>query len=143
LFKPVEKPETGSHGTRLVTVYEATGEEMLIKGPAYDPKGRTPDHLDAATGAFALTHGIPRAFWEAWLEQNKDSDLVKSRHLFACAEGDDASIKAETKDLQSHKTGLEPLIVDSDPRKMDPRIQRDVGRRAGIIGIGTADTSDM
>jgi hypothetical protein len=49
-------------------------------GPRYKVLG-TRD--EPSPGGFALTRGVPRAFWEAWVEQNRGRDYVVHRHVFA------------------------------------------------------------
>jgi hypothetical protein len=61
---------------------------------------------------FALTHGIPKAFWDEWVEQNKDADFIVNRMLFAHAET--ASAIAQSKEMEAEKSGLERM----DPKEI-------------------------
>jgi uncharacterized protein YfiM (DUF2279 family) len=61
---------------------------------------------------FALTHGIPKAFWDEWVEQNKDADFIVNKMLFA--HGEAASAVAQSKEMEAEKSGLERL----DPKEI-------------------------
>lgn len=64
-------------------------------------RGSTPD-----TG-YALTSGVPRDLWEAWLSQNKTSPLVANRHVYASSTESRAADEArEYKDIRSGLQGL-------------------------------------
>ncbi len=61
---------------------------------------------------FAITHGIPKAFWEEWLDQQGNSDIVRNGMIFA--HSDLASVTAHAKENENEKSGLERL----DPADM-------------------------
>lgn len=67
---------------------------------------------------YAITHGIPKAFWDEWLEQNKDADFVVNGMLFAHAET--ASTMAEAREKEKERSGLERL----DPKKLPKGIEQ-------------------
>ena len=58
-------------------------------------------------GGFAITEGCPKDIWEGWLEQNKDSLLIKNGVLFAYK--DRNSVMTEVKKRAEVLSGLEPL----------------------------------
>lgn len=64
-------------------------------------------------GGYALTSNIPADSWEAWLAQNKDTDLVKKNLIFAMARGDSAASKG--REMGEIKSGLERLDPDNLP----------------------------
>jgi len=70
--------------------------------------------IPSQLGGYALTHNIPRDFWEKWLEQNKDSDLVKNKLIFASSRADE--IEGLRADNKGQKSGLEPIDPKSPPR---------------------------
>lgn len=77
------------------------------------------------SSGYAMTPGIPKAFWDEWLEQNKDAAFVKNGMLFAHAET--ASTMAEAKEREKEKSGLERL----DPKNLPKGIETaDEMRRA-------------
>ena len=92
------------HGQKIDTAALAAGQlpdYRVIKGSAPD------------TG-YALTPGIPCAFWEQWLHQNKGSPLVKNRIVFAA--GTDASAADEARDYKDLRSGFQGLNPAGDYR---------------------------
>ncbi len=79
-------------------------KEIEIKGanraPDYHPKD------NVLLGRVGRTT-VDKAFWDAWLKQNADSDLVKNKCVFA--EQTDARANARADELKAEKTGFEPL----------------------------------
>lgn len=71
-------------------------------------RGEAPD-----TG-YALTYGIPRDFWEEWLKVNKDSPIVKNRHIFAAASENRAV--GQAREFKEFKSGFQPLNQEGDYR---------------------------
>jgi hypothetical protein len=100
------------------------GEPVKINGNAV-PHGRAPRHKIVVPGGesedeavpftegYALTTGVPRAVWEQWLAQNKDSMLVKRNLIYATDTVDRAESRA--LDQAAVRSGLEPL-EEKDPR---------------------------
>ncbi|MBS1057164.1 hypothetical protein [Gluconobacter kondonii] len=58
---------------------------------------------------------VDKAFWDAWVKQNADSDLVKNRCVFA--EQTDARANARADEFKTEKTGFEPLDPEEIKRK--------------------------
>jgi hypothetical protein len=108
-------------GTRKEKRSFAVGEPFKINGPAV-MKGESPPFIIA--GGYALTTGVPADLAETWMEQNKDSALVKNRLIFvADSEGRAKDQGKEQREIQS---GLQPLdvrMVKKDGRDVprDPR----------------------
>lgn len=73
---------------------------------------------------YALTHDVPKAFWDEWLEQNKKADYVANGMIFAHAE--DRSTVAQAKEMEAEKSNLERL----DPNNLPKGLSTDVDRRA-------------
>lgn len=69
------------------------------------------------TCGFAITHGIPKAFWDEWLEINKDADYVANGMIFAHSEN--ASTMAEAKEKEANKSGLERLDPKNLPKGLE------------------------
>jgi len=65
-------------------------------------------------GGFALTHGIPKDFWDLWLEQHKDWPAVKNGFIFAYEKPD--ATRGESREKKNLKTGLERLNPKKLPR---------------------------
>jgi hypothetical protein len=111
LHEIIEQPEpVMGGGTRMVKVAVQKGDAVKIKGPTGDfgqPRGPT-------KGGFALTRNIPAAFWSQWLKQNRDLDIVKNGLVFAHTKP--ANTEAQARDHRTLKSGLEPIIPDTDHR---------------------------
>jgi hypothetical protein len=112
----------GRHGIDIEKQYHKAGDIHYVRGIGYPagqiPKGfpRRPLMTEGDAG-YALTYNIPADFWEQWLDQNKDTDMVRNRLIYAVATLDEAcEIAAENKDVDS---GLGPL-VENDRRNPQP-----------------------
>lgn len=68
-------------------------------------------HQQISSG-FAITHDIPKAFWDEWIAQNRDADYVRNGMIFAHAQI--ASTMAEAREKEDVKSNLERL----DPNKL-------------------------
>lgn len=93
-------------GMRDIERAQQDPEAIAVAGPATD-LGPIATWKPSLSSGFALTHGVPTALWNKWLEQNKDSALVKNGLIFAHAARED--VKAESKEKAGEKTGLEPV----------------------------------
>ena len=94
------------------------GPVAVIAGNNYPigapPEGTVwPDRPQMANG-FAMTFGVDRDLWEAWLEQNAENSFVKNGLIFAQPKVDDA--KAQARDNRDRDSGLGPLKPDTDRR---------------------------
>ena len=105
-------------GTRDFKTYQQDPETFTVKGNAV-AIDKAPEHR--IVGGYGLTHGVPAALWEKWLLQNKDSELVRNRLIFAETREDAAVDHA--KEQRKTVSGLQPL----DPVK-DPRAPRGVSK---------------
>ena len=109
LFKKGEMRTTTPAGVvQSITQFQPTGAEYIFKGPQHG-QNEGPRVLTAS--GFALTVGVPADFWDAWLDQHKEHDLVKSGLIFAFERRNDAVACA--KEHKGIKTGLERI----DPSK--------------------------
>lgn len=66
----------------------------------------------ATAGTFALTHNVPKSFWDQWLAQNQDHDFVEKGLIFA---GSPSYVTGQMKAHEVLKSGLEPLDPDHLP----------------------------
>lgn len=102
-------------GTREVQVPRQVGEAVEVKGfsiprgPDFDPEKMPP-----MSGGFALTPGVDADFFEKWMEQNKDSQVVREGLIFAHEKS--SSARDEAKEKAELRSGLEPLAQGADPR---------------------------
>jgi hypothetical protein len=77
-------------------------------------------------GGYAITHNVPIDIWKAWYEDNKSSDLVINKLIFANEKAADVEDRAKNNAAMA-RTGLEPLnpakIIKAGQRvPADPRI---------------------
>lgn len=109
-------------GARVVKIGRKVGEQFTAKGNRVpvgsDGQRMIPDYLilGGVDAGYALTHGIPREFMERWMEQHKDSDLVKNKMVIIA--NDEASIRSIAKENEEVKSGLEPLDPANPPRSI-------------------------
>lgn len=107
-FVDAYEPVMGG-GSRKIKVGQQVGGDVVLKGFATEAGKHAPH---AIIGGFGLTPGVDAEFWNLWLEQNRDLDLVKRGLVFA--HGETASAEAEAKEKVKEKSGLEAL----DPGKL-------------------------
>lgn len=67
-------------------------------------------------GGFGITPGVPRDFWNQWLERNAQLGFVKQKLIFAMGKQSDAEAKAE--ELAALASGFERMM---DPLRPKPR----------------------
>lgn len=72
-----------------------------------------------------LTHGVDADFFAKWMEDNKESDIVKGGHIFCKTKT--GEVLAEAKDKMSEKTGLEPIDRNDLPAEFKPTIKNSQG----------------
>jgi len=109
----VDQPVMGG-GIR--TVREARPDidkgRVLIGGVAA-PFGQSP--ASQISFGYALTPNVDAEFWNEWLRQNAQSDVVKNKLIFAVPKPVD--IPTRTRELENNKSGLEPLDPLNLPRE--------------------------
>jgi hypothetical protein len=106
----VERAEAAAIHARTVKEWQQTGS-FTVAGPA---RRIGEDAKAPVVGGYAVTHGVPKDLWDAWLADNKDSAMVKNSVIFAhekSSYGDGQAV--EQKGI---RTGLEPLSQGRDPR---------------------------
>src|SRR5260370_37042634 len=105
-FEMVEQTPTGPRSytahRRLEQTYETRGNASAWHPPRLGDK--PPPLLEYG---FALTPGIPRDFWDAWLKQHHDADYIKNGFVFAHVKPE--STKAESREKEKVVTGFEPI----------------------------------
>ena len=121
-------------GVKTQKVARPTGDQVLIHGPAF-PFGEQPKCL--IVGGFALTPNVDAEIWDIWLEQNKNSDLVKKNQIMAHEKQDDASGWAtEHASVRSGLEGVNPATVkdkDGKERPADARMPRGTPNITGAV----------
>ena len=94
---------------------QAEDRQHFVFGPSH-PQNKAPK--SELRDAFALTPGVPADLWNKWLEQNKDSDLVRNGLIFA--HGSDKDVKAQAADHAKQMSGLERLDPKAMPKGLEP-----------------------
>lgn len=100
-------------GMQSVKQWVPTGDEVVLKGVAHE-FGKSPN-APIAEGGFALTTGVNAEFFAKWMEQNKETEIVRQGLVFAS--GDAASVSDQAKDHAEVRSGLEPLDPENLPVK--------------------------
>lgn len=114
LHDPVERTIQAHGGTMRETIHlprRSTKEKptrFTIEGCSFAQNKGAHQQI---SGGFAITHGIPKDFWEEWLSQYKDMELVQEGFIFAHKET--SSVTQHTKDMSEKPSGFERI----DPAK--------------------------
>ncbi len=98
------------------------GRQIVVCGPAYPvmpPRGYPRQFPQE--GGFGLTFGVDAAFFEQWIEQNKDAPYVVNGMIFGAYSEED--LRAQCRELERRKSGLEPLEVTAE-KVIDDRIPK-------------------
>lgn len=102
-------------GTREVKKAQQVGETYILKGYLTRKKTRK-EPTPLVIGGYAVTSGIPKDFFDRWLEQNKDSDLVRNNLIFAQTNAERAGDQADEQ--EELKSGLEAIDPDNPGAKV-------------------------
>lgn len=110
IFRMVDGQETVPGGYRDVKRAEQIPGEVHLNGNAV-AVGDTPRHRILA--GYGITENVPKEFFETWLDQNRDHPAVLNNLVFTVGAGEE---EATTREFESVRSGLEPLLKDKDPR---------------------------
>lgn len=108
-------------GTRDETQFMREGNRYRVYGNSH-PQNKAP--MCEIVAGFALTHNIPKDFWDKWLDQNSESEIVKKSIIFGYAGRE--NIDAASKDHEKVKSGFErmdPTNLPSVVRKVETYAQ--------------------
>lgn len=139
LCRQETKSVTGRYGTEKETVNVKHGKTYFIRGTARPngtiPKGypKAPDMADGA----ALTPGVPAEFFEEWLAQNAETDMVLNHMVFAHSSRD--HVEGIAADHREELSGLDPINPEQnkDGSMVDRRVPKPIDANVG--GIQTAE----
>lgn len=112
IWEMAEVPEGSPTGTRMIKKAQKKGEPVKLNGCAL-PFGVSPEF--PMPGGYALTT-IPADFWEEWCRQNKDSDVLKNRIIFAHGSENDTATQAREQAREKVKSGFEPIDPKNPPK---------------------------
>jgi hypothetical protein len=102
-------------GSRKVMRAYPRPHKFRIFGPA-TPFGQAPKAM--IVGAYALTPNVDKQFWDEWVKQNSESDMLKNKCL--CAYPKPPDTRDWAKDHAGCESGLQPLNPDKDVRRPRP-----------------------
>lgn len=111
-FRTISVPLPGG-GTRDERQAFPTGDKVRIKGYRAEA-GKNPTSGAELSLGFALTPGVSAKFWDQWLEQNKEHDLVLNGLIFAHAHTQ--SVKSQTRENEDRWDGLQPVSQKNETR---------------------------
>jgi hypothetical protein len=122
LNKKIERTIQAHGGTHREVISLPSPEEgeYVIDGNSF-PQNSGP--YQQLAGGFAITHGIPKDFWEKWLSQYSHMDVVKKGFIFAHTEA--SSTIAHAKEMANEPSGFE---------RLDPKKKYDVGQSISVNG---------
>lgn len=101
-------------GHRDVDIWRKTGDKYTVRGPSI-PLGTVPRFIMA--GGYAITSGIPEDFWNEWVKQNADSEIVRNKLIIGYPQLD--YLQDECLDNEKRVTGLEPIDPSRLPRGIE------------------------
>jgi len=119
-FEEQAEPMFGG-GTRAVRLSRevANAPRVKLNGPAHR-QDRAP--VQSISGGYGLTFGVPKDFWDRWLEQNQTAEFVKNGLVFAHTKSSMA--EDEAKEKAKLKTGFERIDPSKPPRGIETVNQR-------------------
>lgn len=113
----IQEPVLGG-GVRDVKKAEQRGQMVRIQG--YNkPTPKKSGGLPVGAPEYALTHNVPKEFWDIWLEQHKDTKIVRERLIFAALKPENT--KALERENERRTSGFEALDPDNLPKGLDIR----------------------
>jgi hypothetical protein len=118
-------PKWDDGGKREIKVPQQRPETFTINGLGTPPKTRREDQAQII-GGYVITHNVPIDIWKAWFEDNKRSDFIVNKLVFANEKPADVEDRAKNNG-KAARSGLEPLnpekIIRNGQRvPADPRI---------------------
>lgn len=106
----VDRNEGTAIHARIVSEWRQTGS-FTVAGPARPVGG---DAKAPVIGGYAVTHGVPKDLWEAWLDANKESPMVRNSVIFGHEKSSYGD--GQATEQKGIRTGMEPLSQSKDPR---------------------------
>ena len=98
VFTETMRPESVmGGGTREVKVWDEIPDVSFTVFGNSHPQNKAPKCL--IVGDYALTPNCPKELWDLWLQQNKDSDVVRNGLIFAHAKDQAAQLWIQVRQL--------------------------------------------
>jgi hypothetical protein len=144
IFAPFEYEDPQRDGsTKTVKSWRPIpGEQFALKGTWVATAGQAYQKTNSAVaellpGGYAITYGVPRAIWDRWYEQNRNTPLVQKRIVFAASSLQQATVDAKTEESRKVKSGLEPVDPEDPARRMPGGVDRRLRMSMLTEGEGT------
>lgn len=115
LCRMEDSSEQSPMGIKTIKVARWYGDQVRINGVAARTNPAPNDSAFAQTGGYALTPGVDREFFEEWLRQNADAEVVRNEIIFA--HGSDADVRRHTRDNEKVRSGMEPIDPEKPPMR--------------------------
>jgi hypothetical protein len=106
------EPVMGGGAREYKIAQQRRGSKMFIINGCSYAQNKGP-HQQLSDG-FAITHDIPKDFWDEWKEQCKEADFIVNGLIFANEQA--RSTYAEAKEKAGEKSGLERLDPNNLPK---------------------------
>jgi hypothetical protein len=134
LCRKARVTEQTQTGPREIDQYFKTGEIWVVRGTAY-PEGTPPKGYikrpEEVLG-YSITKGIPRDFFEEWMKQYGQTEMVKNRLIYACDTYDE--IEGEARENEGVKDAFSPLDMPMrEGEKPDSRIPHPLSDHVSTI----------
>ena len=95
-------------GQRRIEVSVPVGPRVVVRGSAIDKAKLISGEIDyMRAGGYALTPGVPKDFWDAWVEQHKYADYVVNKQIMAY--GSEQGALSMARDHAAVRSGFEPI----------------------------------
>ena len=105
--RPIEGAEFTVRGTWVASAGQAySASNQMVR--------------DLLPGGYAITTGCPRDIWDRWLEQNKESPLVRNAIIFASA----SSVDKQAHENAGVLSGMEPINKEAPGARMPGGVDR-------------------
>ena len=118
VFDMVERTEhVMGGGSRAFKLAQPKEKTFNIAGFAHPQNAAPKAQL---IEGYALTHGVDKDFWDLWIAQNADADMVKNGLIFAHVKQQDTN--AEAREKKTTRSGLERLEVGKLPARIENSI---------------------
>ena len=110
-------------GFKEVKVWRKTGQTYQLNGNAIDweQQRRSGEQAHLIIGGYGITPGIPREFWERWVERHKTDRLVTGG--FVKAHRSESGIRGYAREHAKLQSGMEPINPD-DPGERWPDMKK-------------------
>lgn len=120
--KTVEVIGGGHRNIKEALNAQAVDKVVKINGYAVPHGEQSSVAVVGGRTGYALTFGVDREFFDKWLDQNKDTDMVRQGLIFAA--GSEQSARESAAEKKKLRNGFEPLDPANLPRVGKLRVKK-------------------